>query len=168
MTSLFGSKGARKWLAALFACAALVMATAGCSDAEREEAAPTIEEIAEHISQAVNVSELKQGDAAKLQKLYHIAPEEIEGFMLLTSQSNVRADEILVLQVKDAADLGAIKENVQKRIKAQLVKFSDYRPDEATLVEEHVWKTKDRFALFAVSRESGQVEQAFEEAFSLP
>ncbi|MFC9708924.1 DUF4358 domain-containing protein [Paenibacillus sp. NPDC056933] len=55
----------------------------------------------------------------KLQKLYQIAPEQVEDFVLFTASSNVKADELLVLKVKDINQVDVVKEKVQKRIEAQ-------------------------------------------------
>ncbi|QOS98685.1 DUF4358 domain-containing protein [Brevibacterium sp. JNUCC-42] len=156
--------GCGKWLSVLLACTILFCAMTGCSSGGEDTSIHTAIEVGEHIKQAVNLEKMKQGDMDKLQKLYHIAPEEVEDFILFTSSSNVEADELLVLKVKDLNQVDVVKENVQKRIEAQTLKFRDYRPEEYHLVEKHVWKVKGQFVLFLVSKEADQIERAFEEA----
>jgi hypothetical protein len=107
---------------------------------------------------------LEQGDGKKLQKLYHIDPEDIEGFVLYTAVSNVKADELVVLKLKDENDAPDVKAHIAQRIDAQTVKFQDYRPEEYYLVEKHALETKGPFVFFAVSKEAERMERAFEEA----
>ncbi|MFS0553801.1 DUF4358 domain-containing protein [Brevibacillus sp. 179-C9.3 HS] len=157
--------GCRRWLVTFLVSLLLVGGLTACSDTEKDASNLSATEVGEHIKQAVNLGEMKQGDITKLQKLYQIDPEEVEDFMLFTASSNVEADELLVLKVKDLNQVDVIKENVQKRIEAQTLKFKDYRPEEYHLVEKHVWRVKEKLILFAVSKEADQIDRAFEEAF---
>lgn len=155
-----------KILAAILAFAVAVGVMAGCSGKEDVAAeALSAAEVGERIRQAVNFDDMKQGDSSKLQKLYHIDAAEVEDFILYTASSNVKADELAVIKVKDENQVESIKEKIRQRIEAQTVKFKDYRPDEYYLIEKHVLKTRGPFILFAVSREADLMERAFDGAF---
>ncbi|CAH0122714.1 hypothetical protein PAE9249_05303 [Paenibacillus sp. CECT 9249] len=158
----------RKLAAALVAFALAIGLLTGCSgkgdgDADKLSAAV----VGERIGQAVSLNDMKQGDAKKLQKLYHIDAEDVEDFVLYTATSNVKADELAVIKVKDKNQVESVKAKLLQRIDAQTVKFKDYRPEEYFLIEKHVLKTKGPFILFAVSQEADRMERAFDEAFSL-
>ncbi|MED1785032.1 DUF4358 domain-containing protein [Brevibacillus fortis] len=167
MAGLLANRGNNywKWLVPLVFWTILLGGITGCSNTEEDTSIHTATEVGEHIKQTVKLEEMKQGDLTKLQKLYEIAPEEVEDFVLFTASSNVEADELLVLKVKDINQIEVVKEKVQKRIEAQTVKFRDYRPIEYHLVEKHVWRVKDQFILFAVSEKNDQIKGAFEEFF---
>ncbi|GAA0389898.1 hypothetical protein GCM10008933_20970 [Paenibacillus motobuensis] len=122
-------------------------------------------QIRERIEQAVSLKDMKEGDQNKLQKLYKIDAESVEDFILYTSTSNVRADELVIIKLKDPSQAENVKEKITQRIDAQKIKFKDYRPDEYFLVEHHVLKTKGAFVFFAVSKEADQMERAFDDAF---
>ncbi|NGP57411.1 DUF4358 domain-containing protein [Paenibacillus thiaminolyticus] len=157
-------QGVWKSLALVMMLAVVIGALAGCSgkqDGEELSAAA----VAERIQRAVNLDEMKQGDRKKLHKLYHIEADEVEDFMLYTAASNVKADELAIIKVKDADQAERLKQNILQRIDAQTVKFKDYRPDEYFLIEKHVLKTKGRFVFFAVSKEAAKMEAAFDSAW---
>jgi hypothetical protein len=122
-------------------------------------------QIGERIEQAVSLKDMKEGDQNKLQKLYKIDAESVEDFILYTSTSNVRADDLVIIKLKDPSQAENVKEKITQRIDAQKIKFKDYRPDEYFLVEHHVLKTKGPFVFFAVSKEADQMERAFNDAF---
>lgn len=88
----------------------------------------------------------------------------MEDFILFTASSNVKADELAVIKVKDASDTENVTEKIQQRIEAQTIKLKDYRPEEYFLIKKHVLKTKGPFVLFAVSKEVDQIESVFDEA----
>lgn len=108
---------------------------------------------------------MKKGDLNKLQKLYKIDAVNVDDFILYTSTSNVKADELAVIKLKDESQAESVKENIEQRIEAQKMKFKDYRPDEYFLVENHVLKTKGPFVFFAVSKEADSMERAFDGVF---
>ncbi|MFL1671710.1 DUF4358 domain-containing protein [Paenibacillus dendritiformis] len=157
-------QGAWKCLAFLFMLAVVIGALAACSGKQAGEELSAAA-VGERIQRAVNLDEMKQGDRKKLHKLYRIDADEVEDFILYTAASNVKADELAVIKVKDADQAESVKQNILQRIEAQTVKFKDYRPEEYFLIEKHVLKTKGRFVFFAVSREAAQMEAAFDSAW---
>ncbi|MGG6311093.1 DUF4358 domain-containing protein [Paenibacillus macerans] len=137
---------------------------AGCAGREGEAVNLTAIDVGERIRQAANLENMKQGDAEKLQKLYHISGEEIADFLLYTASSNVEADELLIVRLKDESEADRVMANIEERIAAQTAKFKDYRPEQYFLLEKRVLKSRGLFILFAVSAEADQMERAFEEA----
>ncbi|HAG44839.1 MAG TPA: hypothetical protein DCL31_17845, partial [Clostridium sp.] len=113
---------------------------------------------------AVNLDEMKEGDNDKLQKLYDIKADEIENFILYVAPTNLKADEVAVIKVKDANDVESVKEKLSKRVEEQGKSFKDYLPDEYFLIEKHVLKTKDNYVLLAISKDADKIESAFDEA----
>ncbi|WP_291580161.1 DUF4358 domain-containing protein [Clostridium sp. UBA6640] len=138
-------------------------ALTGCSGKE-EAKNISAAEIGEKIKQAANQDEMKEGDNDKLQKLYDINADEIENFVLYVAPTNLKADELAVIKVKDANDVESVKERLSKRVEEQGKSFKDYLPDEYFLIEKHVLKTKDNYVLLAISKDADKIESAFDEA----
>ncbi|MFD1395888.1 hypothetical protein JOD24_003248 [Kroppenstedtia sanguinis] len=159
-------KDIRTFLAVMFALAVAMSLLSGCSG-EKEKAVEKLSavEVGKRIEQEVNLDHMKPGDMSKLQKLYQIDADSIEDFILFTASSNVKADELAIIKVKDAHQIESVKEKISHRIDAQTVKFKDYRPEEFFLIDKHVLKTKGPFIFFAVSKEADQMERAFDYAF---
>ncbi|EPY05020.1 hypothetical protein PAALTS15_22523 [Paenibacillus alvei TS-15] len=140
-----------------------ISAVLGCAS-EQSDINVSAAKIEEQMKQSVKLDKLKKGDAHKLKKLYDLGTEQVEDFLLYTASSNVRADEIVVIKVKDESQIDSIKARITQRVDAQAVKFKDYRPDEYALVEKHVLKVKSQYILFAVSADTEQIEKAFDTA----
>ncbi|MFG0214618.1 DUF4358 domain-containing protein [Brevibacillus porteri] len=154
----------KRFLSVLLMLAIGMGILAGCSSSGGTSEELSAAEMGERIQQTVSFQDMKQGDLEKLQKLYQIEAGKVEDFILYTASSNVKADELAVIKVKDASDTENVKEKFQQRIEAQTIKLKDYRPEEYFLIEKHVLKTKGRFILFAVSKEVDQIESVFDEA----
>lgn len=156
----------RPFVAVLLALIVLMSIVAGCAGREGAAGNLAAADVGERIRQSANLEGMEQRDMNKLQKLYHISSEEIADFVFYTASSNVKADELLVVRLKDEAQADRVTAKIEERIAAQSAKFKDYRPEQYYLLEKRVLKTKGSFILFAVSAEADQMERAFDETLS--
>ncbi|MFJ6209495.1 DUF4358 domain-containing protein [Lysinibacillus sp. NPDC092081] len=136
----------------------------GCSGKQETSGNPSAIEIGLQIGHTTSVEEMKEGDNKKLQKLYNIHSDEVESFVLFTAPTNIKADEIAVIKVKDIKNINNMKEKISKRIEKKSKSFKDYLPEEHFLIEKHVLKTKDSYILLAISKDSDEIEKIFDKA----
>ncbi|PGS78312.1 hypothetical protein COC69_15825 [Bacillus cereus] len=144
-------------------CIMIASALIGCSSQTKDVSA---NEIGETIQKGVKMDEVEKGDQKKLQKLYEINAEDIVGFALYTASTNMKADELLILKVKNSKDIETMKKKVEDRINSQSQKFKDYLPNENFLVENHVLKIKGNYILLAISAQSDKIEKKFQEVLT--
>lgn len=147
----------------------LIMAVgifSGCGKTEKPQGKnPSVKDISEKIKASTDLSNMKVGDENKLKKIYDIGSDEVAEFALFTAPSNLKADEIAILKLKDEKSLSTIKAKIEKRIEAQSKAFKDYLPDEYFLIEKRVLKTKDNYILFVISKDVDKISSAFDECF---
>lgn len=153
-----------KYLVVLSAVMILCGILIGCSSKKEGAKDVPVHTIEEYINQAASMENMKKGDMNRLKKLYHLDADEVQDFVLYTAESNVEADELAVIQVKQAHQADSVKEKIMKRIGTQKVKLKDYRPEQFYLVEKHILKVKGRYLLFVVSKDAEAIESAFSEA----
>lgn len=118
-------------------------------------------DIDEKVEKATDVSNMRAEDKEKLKKLYDIDANKLEDFKFYRAESNVKADELLILKVKDKKDIDDIKNKINKRIEKQETSFKDYLPKEYDLIKNSVVKTKEEFVLFIASSDADKVAGAF-------
>lgn len=160
MTKLFKEKYKKIFIIAVLVFSISIIST-GCSS-KKEVKEISVNKIVEEIKNESDISSLKERNNEKLEKLYDINSDEIEEFALYTASSNLKADELLILKVKDEKDLPNIEDKINKRIENQSDSFKDYLPDEYYLMEKHVLKTNNNYILFAVSKDVDKIENAFD------
>ncbi|HDR8072308.1 TPA: DUF4358 domain-containing protein [Bacillus cereus] len=151
-----------KFVITIIVCTITLGALSGCFGTKENVNNLSATEIGEKIKQVANLEEMKEGDSKKLQKLYNINTDEIESFVLYTAPTNIKADEITVIKVKDMQNVENIKEKISSRIEKKSKSFKDYLPDEYFLIEKHVLKTKDNYILLAISKDADKIEKTFD------
>ena len=137
----------------------------GCTDAKVPTKNPSFDEIMGKISNTVDLSTLKEENFAKLKRLYGISRGEIEEFALYRAPSNIKADEIVLIKVKQAEDTDKVKEKILKRVEKQAANFKDYLPEEYYLIEKKVIKVQNNYLLLVVSPDAEKISEAFEQCF---
>lgn len=151
-----------KFVITIIVCTITLVALSGCFGKKENVNNLSATEIGEKIKQVANLEEMKEGDSKKLQKLYNINADEIESFVLYTAPTNIKADEIAAIKVKDMKNVKNIKEKILSRIEKKSKSFKDYLPDEYFLIEKHVLKTKDNYILLAISKDADKIEKTFD------
>ncbi|WP_267379482.1 DUF4358 domain-containing protein [Bacillus sp. GM_Baccil_2] len=154
-----------KFVITIIVCTITLGSLSGCFGKKDNVNSLSAIEIGEKIKHVINLEEMKEGDSKKLQKLYNINTDEVESFVLYTAPTNIKADEIVVMKVKDKKNVENIKEKISNRIEKKSKSFKDYLPDEYFLIEKHVLKTKDNYILLAISKDADKVEKTFDEIF---
>ncbi|MGG4263837.1 DUF4358 domain-containing protein [Peribacillus simplex] len=152
-----------KFVITIIVCTITLGALSGCLGKKENVNNLSAIEIGEKIKHVTNLEEMKEGDSKKLQKLYNIKTDEVESFVLYTAPTNIKADEIVAIKVKDMKNVENIKKKISNRVEKKSKSFKDYLPDENFLIEKHVLKTKDNFILLAISKDADKVEKTFDE-----
>lgn len=144
--------------------AILLVALSGCSSKDNIPN-PAVSEIGEKIAETVDLSDMKELDDNKLQKLYGINPDKIDEYWGLIPASNINAQEILVIKVKDPADIKQVEEKISERVNEQRESFKDYLPEQCFLIEQYVLKHKGNYVFLAISKDLNPVEDTFDSFF---
>lgn len=156
----------RKTVASILSGIFVICILFGCSPLKKAEVKnPTVNDIKVKIKDSVDISTMKEADAAKLKKLYNISSDEVEEFVLLTAPSNIKADEIAIIKLKDSKSISDIKDKISKRIDAQATRFKDYLPDEYFIIQKNIVKVKGNYILFVISKDEVKISDIFDECF---
>ncbi len=112
-----------------------------------------------------NNETMEEGDIKSLRKLYYINKNQVEDFVSFVPKSNMNANEILVLKVKDEKDIPTIKSGIEERIKKQGESFKNYRPEEYNLIENAILEVEGNNIIFIISKDSSQIKKAIDSNF---
>lgn len=140
-------------------------ACSGKKDNSKVNNTPTVAAIEAKIKENVDIKEMRKADENKLKKLYNIDSKDIEEFVLYTAPSNLKADEIAIIKVKDPNQLDDIKSKLEERVKAQGKSFKDYLPEEYYIIEKNQIKAKDNYIILAISKDVDKIVNSFEASF---
>ena len=143
----------------------LILSLTACSLKGSEGQVLEISDLKIDIEESVDLSNMNLGDRDDLEKLYDIEPDDLEDFLLYIPRTNISANEIAILKVKDKDEIDNIKEKISLRIENQSTNFKDYLPEEYFLIEKHLLKTKGNYIIFTISEDVETIENIFDSLF---
>lgn len=144
----------------LFACAA------GCSQ-EKDGKNPTCEQVLEAVKEAIGEDDMPMMtdiDDDAMSALYGLSDPTavLEDYRGIVSQMNVRADEILVMKVRDG-EMEAAEAAVSQRQEDLDATWSQYLPEVYETVKDARVVKNGNYLLFVVSDDADDAVEAFDE-----
>ena len=115
-----------------------------------------------NVSQAADTDKMKEGDNRMLRRLYGIDPELIDGMVLYYPSSNMGAEELLFVRVKDPANVAAVKSLVEQRNASQIQAFEGYGVDQTQMLKDAVIREYGRDIIYAVGDKNKNCISAYE------
>ena len=99
-----------------------------------------------------------------LKRLYGLNGNDYEGVVLYISDSNMGAEELLVVKLSDTSQEDAVREAVETRIQNQENSFEGYGVEQYQLLQEHVLDVEGNYVFFMVHKEAAKAQSAFQDS----
>ena len=96
---------------------------------------------------------------------YDLDADKVADAHMYTSGSRATAEEITVIRMKDAKDVGLAEAAMKQRVEDQKRSYQDYIPEELPKLEGAVVLTHGSYALLAVADDPSKVEETFKAQF---
>ncbi len=119
------------------------------------------EYVAEAVEGSLDTEELTEQDASGFRRNYGLNPADYSGVIYYSSESNVSAEEVLLIQVNREDQIRQVTEAIQRRIESRKDEFRGYAPEEVELLEDSVQSVRGTYIFFAVDSEAGAYLNAF-------
>ncbi len=151
--------------ARLLAAAAIVLLIAvPIAKNKTVQSSVPVQTVFEAVSAQVDMSLMQQGDPQMVRRLYGLDPAAYEACILYYPNTNMGAEELLLVKLKDGADPAPLRAAAEKRVADQLAVFEGYGPAQVALLKEHaVIEAPGNYFLFAVSETAAEAAAAFYE-----
>lgn len=156
----------KKSLLLCLACLMLFACAAGCSQ-EKNTKNPTCEQVLEAVKEAIGEDDMPMMtdiDDDAMSALYGLSDPTavLEDYRGIVSQMNVRADEILVMKVRDG-EMEAAEAAVSQRQEDLDATWSQYLPEVYETVKDARVVKNGNYLLFVVSDDADDAVEAFDE-----
>ena len=120
----------------------------------------TFSEVSKAVSSVLDSKELVQMDDQMLKRNYGLNSADYRGVLYYSSPSSISAAEVLVIQVKNDAQI----ENVTNAIAQRIEDFDSYLPEQVKLLEDSQESIRGRYIFFAVSSKASEYRSAFDKS----
>ena len=149
-----------RWVAAVVALVVLILQFGG-----NTVSSANAEDVAAAVTQVMDMSNMQRADNKMLKRLYGLDPSAYESCILYYPNTNMMAEEILVVKLQDVAQQQAVLDAAQSRLDTQKNTFEGYGVEQFDLLTNHsVLEARGNFVLFVVSSQCDAAHDAFTDA----
>ncbi|MGL4762863.1 MAG: DUF4358 domain-containing protein [Sarcina sp.] len=120
--------------------------------------------IEKKIDNAISAETYTKGSSKELRRFFGINTDDILDYTLYTPAYTMDVNEILIVKVKDQANIDIIKDSIDARVESQISTFGSYGPDQCALLEDYILKSKGNYIFYCVSPENEKVYKLFKES----
>lgn len=124
----------------------------------------SLEEVSQAVSGSVSLEGMEESSNQMFKKFYGLNANDYEGVSLYAPASNMDAEEILIIKLKDSSQAEAVTAAVNKRLETQKSSFEGYGIEQFDLLEDHILDVQGNFILYVVHPEASKADQAFRDS----
>lgn len=113
----------------------------------------------------VSTENMTEADNQMVKRLYGLDPADFEGCTLYYPRTNMDAEELLILKLKDVSQREAVESAIEARLQTQKTTFDGYGVGQTELLTNYcVVDVRGNYALFVVSKTCEAAHAAFRDA----
>lgn len=110
----------------------------------------------------LDMSAMVKADNQMVKRLYGLDPASFEGCVLYYPNTNMMAEELLILKLSDTAQQQAVRAAIEARVETQKTTFDGYGVEQyALLTENCIIDIRGNFVLFVVNADCDAAQKAF-------
>ena len=113
---------------------------------------------------AADLSPMAEGDNQTLKRLYGLSASDFEHVCLYYPTTNMGAEELLLIQLKDTAQQQTVKDAIAARVDTQKKNFDGYGVDQYDMLENSIVEVQGNYILFTSASDPAPVRKAFQGA----
>ena len=121
----------------------------------------SLEAVTESVVGTLDLEGMQESNNRMFQKFYGLDPEDYEGVTLYSPASNMDAQELLIIKLKDNSQAEAVAAAINTRLETQMNSFEGYGIEQYAMLEDHVLDVQGNFILYIVHPDAGQADEAF-------
>ena len=146
-----------RWSAAVAAVISLIWMFGGNTVSNADPA-----EVAEAVVETIDMENMLEADNQLIKRFYGLDPANFEGCILYYPTTNMMAEEVLIVKLKDMSQQEQVRTAIEKRIETQKTTFEGYGVEQFELLTNNaVVEVRGNFVLFIVNANSAEAQKAF-------
>ena len=145
-----------KWLFVAALCVFLYFMLS----ANRESRA-AFSDVQEAVISTADLTPMAEGDNQTFKRLYGLSASDYENVLLYYPTTNMGAEELLLIQLKDLSQQQAVKDAIESRLDTQKKSFDGYGVDQYAMLEKAVVEVQGNDILLVVANDPAPVRKAF-------
>ena len=145
-----------RWSAAVLAVISLIWMFGGNSVSSADPA-----EVAEAVIETIDMENMLEADNQLIRRFYGLDPASFEGCILYYPTTNMMAEEVLIVKLRDLSQQEQVRAAIEARIETQKTTFEGYGVEQFELLTNNaVVEVRGNFILFIVNANSAEAQKA--------
>ncbi|MBQ3503808.1 MAG: DUF4358 domain-containing protein [Oscillospiraceae bacterium] len=113
----------------------------------------------------LDMTSMLKADNQMVKRLYGLDPASFESCILYYPNTNMMAEEVLILKLKDTSQQEAVRTAIEARVETQKTTFDGYGVEQyALLTENCIIDIRGNYVLFVVNADCAKARDAFADA----
>lgn len=113
------------------------------------------------VTSSADLTPMAEGDNQTFKRLYGLSASDYENVLLYYPTTNMGAEELLLIQLKDLSQQQAVKDAIENRLDTQKKSFDGYGVDQYAMLEKAVVEVQGNYILLVVADDPAPVRKAF-------
>jgi hypothetical protein len=123
-----------------------------------------INDVAQSVIAQLDMSSMQESPHRNFKKFYGLNAADYEGVVLYSPVTNMDAEELLIVKLKDTSQAEAVETAINKRLETQKNSFEGYGIEQYDLLEKHVLDVQGNYILYVVHTDAAKADQAFRDS----
>ena len=121
----------------------------------------SLESVSQEVLGAADQDGMQESNNRMFQKFYGLDAQDYEGVTLYSPVSNMDAQELLIVKLKDSSQAEAVTEAINSRLETQMNSFEGYGIEQYAMLEDHILDVQGNFILYVVNPNAQAADDAF-------
>lgn len=126
----------------------------------RESAAPSAQ-VFSAVESVVKTDKMAPSTARYFKKYYDLNAADYEDILYYAPVSNMDAEELLVVKLKNTEQAEALSEAILKRQATKEQSFDGYAPEQYALAQDYILDVQGNYVLFVIDPNAEAIDAAF-------
>lgn len=121
----------------------------------------TLNAVTDSVIKSIKVDGMEESSNRLFKKFYGLNANDYEGVTLYVPITNMNAEELLIIKLKDRSQAEAVTKAINSRLETQKSSFEGYGIEQFDLLENHILDVQGNFILYIVHPDAAKADQAF-------
>lgn len=117
------------------------------------------------VTASADLTKMQKANNQMIKRLYGIDPTSYSGVLLYYPLTNMGAEELMLVQMKDVSQKETVQKALEARQAAQVKSFEGYGVEQTAMLKKSIIDVRSNYALFISGDNPGAVDAAFDGAY---
>ena len=125
------------------------------------ESKAVFDEVSAAVAGSISTDNAAKSPVRYLKKNFGLNAEDYEGVLIYTPTTNMHANEMLLIKLRDTSQADSVRAAIEERISSQLNIFEGYAPDEVNLLNNAIVDVRGNYIFYITDDNAQKADEVF-------